>query len=276
MDTQREGCLVDTGSPDKDFKFGSPMPGTGMLTKAAVLCGGEGTRLRPLSNYFQKTMIPVGTKRRPLLEYVIRLLAYNGIEDVTLLTGYRSEEIEEYFRDGRSLGVRLTYSRDPPGRRGTAASLIGALDGGKLEGFDALVVYYGDVLTTLRIRELVEQHQKRGSAVTLVLSRDYKVPVGVAKVAGERVVSFEEKPTVPLNATVGAIVMSKDCVPVLREASAGKDAPDIMADFVPRVIVRGMLVSPFYIEGFWYDVGTTESYEKLDNELVDKSLKFLD
>lgn len=247
-----------------------------MVTKAAVLCGGEGTRLRPLSNYFQKTMIPVGTKRRPLLEYVVRLLAHNGIDDVTLLTGYRSEEIEEYFKDGRSLGVRLTYSRDPPDRRGTAASLIGALDGGKLEGFDTLVVYYGDVLTTLGIRELVEQHQKRGSALTLVLSRDYKVPVGVAKVEGERVVAFEEKPTIALNATVGAIVMSKDCVPVLREASAGRDEPDIMADFVPRAVERGMLVSPFYIEGFWYDVGTTESYEKLDNELVDKSLKFLD
>ena len=76
-----------------------------MVTKAAVLCGGEGTRLRPLSNYFQKTMIPIGSKRKPLLEYVIRLLAHNGIHDVTLLTGYRSDEIEEYFGDGRPLGI---------------------------------------------------------------------------------------------------------------------------------------------------------------------------
>ncbi len=37
-----------------------------------------------------------------------------------------------------------------------------------------------------------------------------------------------------------------------------------------------MPVSPFYIDGFWYDVGTTEAYEKLDSDLVEKNLKFLD
>ena len=88
-----------------------------MVTKAAILCGGEGTRLRPLSNYFQKTMIPIGSKRRPLLEYIVRLIGYNGISDITLLTGYRSEDIEHYFCDGSSFGVNISYSRDPEGRR---------------------------------------------------------------------------------------------------------------------------------------------------------------
>jgi mannose-1-phosphate guanylyltransferase len=50
-----------------------------MLAKAAVLCGGEGNRLRPLTNYFQKTMIPVGARRRPILEYVVRLMVHNGL-----------------------------------------------------------------------------------------------------------------------------------------------------------------------------------------------------
>jgi mannose-1-phosphate guanylyltransferase len=247
-----------------------------MVTKAAVLCGGEGTRLRPLSNYFQKTMIPIGTRRRPLLEYVVRLLAYHGITEVTLLTGYRSEDIEKYFGDGGSFGVRMSYSRDPEGRRGTAMSLLSAIDGGKVQGFDNLLVYYGDVLSALNVRELVAQHEARRSALTLVLSKDYKVPVGVARVENDSVVSFAEKPTLPINVTVGGIVLSKGCVPVLREAASGREAPDIMAHFVPRVIERGMRVSPFYIDGFWYDVGTTEAYEKLDGELVEKNLKFLD
>ncbi len=247
-----------------------------MVTKAAVLCGGEGTRLRPLSNYFQKTMIPIGSKRRPLLEYIVRLIGYNGISEVTLLTGYRSDDIEHYFSDGKKFGVEITYSRDPEGRRGTALSLVGALDGGMLHGFDNLVVYYGDVLSAMDIMGLVSQHERRRSAVTLVLSRDYKVPFGVAKVEDERVASFSEKPTLPLNVTIGALMFSKECIPILREASSGKDAPDIMTDFVPRVVDRGLLVSPFYIDGFWYDVGTTEAYEKLDNDLVEKNLKFLD
>jgi mannose-1-phosphate guanylyltransferase len=251
-------------------------PGTSMVTKAAVLCGGEGTRLRPLTNYFQKTMIPIGSKRRPLLEYIVRLIGYNGISDITLLTGYRSEDIEHYFGDGSNFGVNISYSRDPEGRRGTALSLVGALDAGKLQGFDSLIVYYGDVLSAMNIMGLISQHERRRSAMTLVLSRDYKVPVGVAQVVDEKVVSFAEKPTLPLNATIGALMFSKECVPVLREAASGKEAPDIMTHFVPRVIEKGMPVSPFYIDGFWYDVGTTESYEKLDSDLVEKNLKFLD
>jgi len=246
-----------------------------MVTKAAVLCGGEGTRLRPLSNYFQKTMVPIGTRRRPLLEYIVRLLGHNGVTEITLLTGYRSEEIERYFGDGASMGVRLDYSRDPEGRRGSAMALVNALDGGRLRGFDDLVVYYGDVLSTMDVRGLVSQHEGRRSALTLALSRDYRAPVGIARVDGERVVAFAEKPTLPLNVTVGALALSRESVPVLREAASASDEPDLMTHFVPRVIERGMLVSPFYLDGFWYDVGTTESYEKLDSELVEKNLSFL-
>jgi mannose-1-phosphate guanylyltransferase len=247
-----------------------------MVTKAAVLCGGEGTRLRPLSNYFQKTMIPIGTDRRPLLEYIVRLLGYNGVKDITLLTGYRSEEIEQYFGDGGKLGVRISYSKDPEGMKGSAGSLANAIGEGKLQGFDDLVVYYGDVLSAMDIRGLIAQHGARRSALTLALSRDYKVPVGVARVENDVVTSFREKPTLPLNVTVGCLAVSKECVPILREAAAGQAVPDIMTHFVPRVIESGMLVSPFYIDGFWYDVGTTEAYEKLDSELVERNLKFLD
>ena len=247
-----------------------------MVTKAAVLCGGEGTRLRPLSNYFQKTMIPIGTRRRPLLEYVVRLLRYNGVEDITLLSGYRSDEIERYFGDGTSLGVRVGYSRDPDGRRGSAMALANAVESGTLQGFETLVVYYGDVLSAMDVRGLVAQHEGRRSALTLVLSRDYRAPVGVARVEGDRVVSFSEKPTLPLCATVGAFAISRDCVPVLREAVGSSPEPDLMTHFVPLVLERGMLVSPFYIDGFWYDVGTTESYERLDGETVERNLKFLD
>ncbi|MDG6923238.1 MAG: NTP transferase domain-containing protein, partial [Nitrososphaerota archaeon] len=70
-----------------------------MATKTVILCGGEGRRLRPLTNYFQKTMVPIGPRKRPLLEYVVRLLVHHKLRDITMLTGYRAEEIENYFDD---------------------------------------------------------------------------------------------------------------------------------------------------------------------------------
>jgi mannose-1-phosphate guanylyltransferase len=246
-----------------------------MVTKAAVLCGGEGTRLRPLTNFFQKTMIPIGPKRKPLLEYIVRLMAHNGVAEVVLLTGYRAEEIEKYFDEGVGFGVKISYSKDPPDIKGSAQSLAVAIEGGKLREFDELVVYYGDVLSTLNVRELVARHRAERAALTLVLTRDYRVPVGVAHVDGGRVTAFSEKPTIPLNATTGCLVLSRETLPVLKEATEG-GGTDIMTHFVPRVIERGMKVTPFFLDGFWQDIGTIEAYEKLDPRVFEENLKFLE
>ncbi len=245
-----------------------------VVTKAAILCGGEGTRLRPLTNYFQKTMIPIGRSRRPLLEYIVRLIVYNGIKDIVLLCGYRAEEIENYFGNGGRFGARIVYSRDEPNAKGSAQALVHAVDGGKVGGFDDLLVYYGDVLSALDVKALVSAHHASHAAVTLVLSKKYTLPVGVAEVKGDRVVAFREKPSLDFNVTMGCLILSSSCLPLLREttAAAGRD---IMTNFVPRAIEKGMEVAPFYLDGFWYDVGTTEAYERMDAKFVDDKLAFL-
>ena len=58
--------------------------------KALVLCGGPGTRLRPITYYITKALIPIGLKQKPLLEYVVRLLKYHGVQDVAFLVGYKA------------------------------------------------------------------------------------------------------------------------------------------------------------------------------------------
>jgi len=246
-----------------------------MPTKAAVLCGGEGTRLRPLTKDRQKTMMEIGPRQRPLLEYIVRLLSYHGLSEITLLTGYKSEQIERHFDHGARFGVSLTYSKDPENLKGSAQSLAHAIHQRKIADFDELVVYYGDILSALDVRELIAHHLSEGAALTLVLTKDYRVPVGVAQVAEGRVVAFTEKPTLPLNTTIGCLVMSKQTVPVLEEVTEG-GGRDIMTDFVPSVIARGMKVSPFYMGGFWQDIGTIEAYDKLDDRLIEENLKFLD
>jgi hypothetical protein len=54
-----------------------------MLAKAAVLCGGEGNRLRPFTSYFHKTMIPVAARRRPIREYPSCTFVQRSIIDRT-------------------------------------------------------------------------------------------------------------------------------------------------------------------------------------------------
>jgi NDP-sugar pyrophosphorylase family protein len=100
------------------------------LVKPVVLCGGEGSRLRPLTYYFQKAMIPVGREQRPLLEYILRHIRFHGFMEAVLLVGYKGEQVVNYFEDGGRVGAKahirlghgrrqgnmlLTHQRNKPG-----------------------------------------------------------------------------------------------------------------------------------------------------------------
>lgn len=246
-----------------------------MVAKAAILCGGQGTRLRPLTDYFQKTMIPIGLSRRPLLEYVVRLMVFNGIRDIVLLCGYRSHEIENYFGDGARFGAKISYSQDTVKAKGSAHSLMRAIETGATGKFDYLVVYYGDVLSTLDVAALLNKLRDADADAALVLSKQYQVPVGVASVRNGHVERFEEKPTLDLKVTTGCLALSKKCVPILRATTRAGGSVDIMTHFVPKLLAAGVKVVPFYLRGFWYDVGTTEAYEKLDHRALEERLAFL-
>lgn len=252
------------------------MPSQGeAITKAAILCGGEGKRLRPLTTYFQKTMIPVGPAMRPLLEFVVKLMVHHSVPDLVLLNGYKAEEIERYFHDGSSFGARISYSKDPEGRSGSAQALMHAIADGKLGKFDAVVVYYGDVLSALDVTAVLGKHRSARADMTLVLSKNYSIPVGVAEVRRDRVVDFHEKPNVGLDVTMGCLVISSSCIPTLEEITSEGRNIDIMTHLVPTIIERRMHVAPYFLEGFWHDMGSQEAFERLDPMQVERNLGFL-
>jgi mannose-1-phosphate guanylyltransferase len=246
------------------------------ITKAAILCGGEGKRLRPLTQYFQKTMIPIGPKMRPLLEFVVKLMVHHGVPDIVLLSGYRGEEIESYFGNGARFAARISYSRDPEDSGGSAQALMHAIADGKLGKFDELILYYGDVLSALDVGAVLSKHRSARADMTLVLSKNYAVPVGVAKVRGDRVVGFREKPNLGHDVTMGCLAMSRSCVPILKQVTSQGHSRDIMTHLVPSVIERGKRVVPFFLDSFWYDIGSTEAFERLDDATLEKHMGFLD
>jgi D-glycero-D-manno-heptose 1,7-bisphosphate phosphatase len=79
--------------------------------QAAILCGGLGTRLRPLTDTMPKPMVPVNGF--PFLKYLLEQLKDNGVKEVILMTGYLGEQIRDYFGDGTSLGISIRYSQGP-------------------------------------------------------------------------------------------------------------------------------------------------------------------
>ncbi|MCS6769747.1 MAG: nucleotidyltransferase family protein [Candidatus Caldarchaeum sp.] len=237
--------------------------------KPVVLCGGEGSRLRPLTYYFQKTMVPVGREQRPLLEYILRHIRLHGFEEALLLVGYKGEQVANYFEDGSRVGLRLSYVWDSEDVKGTCSSLINALKHGAIHHNDSLLVYYGDILTNLDLRALAQKHQAEKAAATLALAPRYQLPVGVAEVRDSRVVSMREKPFIDINVTIGLLALEA------RTLKLAERSVDIMSDLIPFLIEKGEKVAAYVSEAFWYDVGSTEKYEKLTNEMVDSYLASL-
>ncbi|WP_455277701.1 nucleotidyltransferase family protein [[Eubacterium] cellulosolvens] len=240
--------------------------------KGVVLCGGMGTRLRPLTYYFQKVMIPIGHSQKPLLEYIIRLMAKNGIKEIMLLVNYKAEQISNYFGDGSRFGVRIDCIKDKPGVQGTASALSNDDLKNKISNKDRILLYYGDILTDIDISSMYKKHINEDAIATLAISKKYQVRVGIAKIENERIMGLEEKPTLDLPVTIGVLIINGEvlnCIDLLMEK---KQNLDVMSDLIPYLIEEGNNVQAYSHDSFWYDVGSTERYEKLDYDQVEKYL----
>lgn len=247
-----------------------------MAVRGAILCGGEGKRLSPLTNYFQKTMVPIGPKKKPLLEYVVRLLVYHKIYNITMLTGYRAEEIENYFDDGSRFDAEINYSKDPIQASGSASALANALHAGKIGRNEDVVIYYGDILSNINLTEMLGHHHSDRADATLVLSKGYTLPVGVAEVSDGRVISLKEKPKYDINITTGNMVVSKNAIKVLSRMLKSGSQADLMKDFVPELLRSNARVAAYYVKTFWYDIGTVDKYLGLEDKTIEKHLGFLE
>jgi len=246
------------------------------MVVGVVLCGGKGTRLRPLTYYFQKVMVPVGGKQKPLLEYVVRLLSYHGIKDVVLLVNYKAEQIKNYFDDGSRFGVSIQYVLDDPSLKGTGGAILNAFRHGALTKKDTFVVYYGDILSNIDLSDMLRFHREKNSVATVGLARRFTVRVGVADLDNDgRVQGFVEKPELEKPVNIGILILEGTVFDLLEELAHRKKEIDLSGDVIPILIERGEPVYGYVTDCFWYDVGSTERYEKLNNGLVDEKLGFL-
>lgn len=241
-----------------------------MKVKGVVLCGGEGRRLRPLTFYFQKTMIPIGRKQKPLLEYIVKLLKHHGIEDIVLLVGYKYEQIVNYFEKGERFGIKITYVVDSPEYRGTGGALLNAYLKGAFENTETLLIYYGDILSNINLKDLLEKHWMWKATATLAVATKYQIPVGVVETEGNKAKSIVEKPWLNILATIGILALNTKALEVLKQL--GRNI-DIMGNLIPELIRRNYPVYTYKYNGEWYDIGTTERYEKLDSAKIDKMFK---
>jgi len=248
-----------------------------LVVKGIIMAGGMGTRLRPISNYFQKCMIPIGDQQKPILEYVVRLYGYHGIKDLLLLVGYKHQQIKNYFDNGERFNVKINYMLDTPGMVGSAGATLNAYRKGALTEKDTLVIYYGDIVSNINLREMIMFHEDTEAKVTVALAPDFQVNVGVAELDGSLIKSFKEKPHLKRAVSIGILILDGSVLREMEELySHGMfESFDLMGDVIQYLVDKKDKVAAYITKAYWYDIGSIERYEKLSNGRVSEELGFL-
>ena len=157
--------------------------------KAIILTAGEGTRMRPLTVTKPKTMLQVGGK--PILQYNVESLRNAGVNDITMVVGYREEVIKNHFKDGSLLGVKINYVTQEQ-RLGTAHA-IGSTRG-TIKG--KFIVLNGDIIVDpVLIEDLIMKYNSKSAKSLLVLTEvDDPSSFGVVELNGDKIINIVEKP----------------------------------------------------------------------------------
>jgi mannose-1-phosphate guanylyltransferase len=227
--------------------------------KAALLVGGAGTRMRPLTYVIPKCLLPVGGK--PLLERTLTYLGGHGITEFVLCVSYLKKQIIDTFGDGKALGIKIEYaqSENPLGTAGQLRTAAPFLK-------ETFLAMNGDIVTNLNIGNLVQTHKKSGGVATIALKEfGVRIPYGHVVVDGTgKVTAFEEKPTLNYMANAGVYVLEPrvfDAIPVGRSSS-------LETEVFPSLISKGELITSYYESAYWADVGSMADFERVNDEAM--------
>jgi len=231
------------------------------MTKAVILAGGYGTRLRPLTSASPKALIPLVNK--PVIDYILDYLAGYGLMDIVITSNYLREQTIRYLSSTRT-DLMLAFPEEPA-PLGTAGSVKNA-------GIrEPMLVIQGDNITEIDLRRLMRFHEAHGGLVTIAL-----LPVpdpslfGIAQLdAAGKILKFKEKPTrsecFSNLANTGLYVLEPEALELV---PAGR-AFDFSNDLFPRLVANGTAYG-CRVEGFWADIGNLEGYLAASRWILEK------
>jgi glucose-1-phosphate thymidylyltransferase len=223
--------------------------------KALVLCGGSGTRLRPITHTMAKQLVPVANK--PVLYYGLEAIRNAGVTDVGIIVGDTRKEIIAAVGDGSTWGIDVTYiPQDEP--LGLAHAVLVAED---FLGTDDFVMYLGDNLIKDGINGCVETFRSNGPNCEILLAQvEEPERFGVAELEGGRVKRLVEKPKEPASdlALVGVYMFDENIMKAVKAIKPSSRGELEITDAIQWLIDNGFSVDPHVIDGWWKDTGRRE------------------
>lgn len=220
------------------------------VRQAVIMVGGMGTRLRPLTYFRPKPILPVADK--PCLEYLIDSFIRGGVEEIYLACGYRSQQLMDEIGDGSDKGISIKYSfeDEPLGTAGAIKLLEDVLD-------DTFVAANGDVFADIDLKKEIDVHFDNDADITLALTpvdNPWEFGTAVQDDTG-RIVKFLEKPkkedVISNLINSGIYIVNRNMISYVPKGQAY----DFSKDLVPLKTDEGFRIWGHRLEGAWMDVG---------------------
>ena len=232
---------------------------------ALILAGGQGERLRPLTDSLPKPMVPLCGK--PILAHQVEWLKSAGVTEVVFLAGYRWEAIRDYFGDGRKFGIHVQYSVEdtPLGRGGAIRKGLPLVP----ESEECVVALNGDVVTREGLKTILDRHWEKKKASPSHLATIMVVPMvspyGLVDMDElDDVVGFREKVEMPHWINAGVYILDRHIFSELPELG------DHETETFPRLAQDGR-ISAYKSRAFWRSVDSFKDLREAEEHLSQRA-----
>jgi mannose-1-phosphate guanylyltransferase len=236
--------------------------------QALILAGGEGTRLRPLTVYTPKPVVPIAN--RPLLFYQLDLVKRAAIKQITLALGYQPNKIEDIFGDGHEYGVHINYVVE-----NVALGTAGAYKNAPSDDPQTMLVFNGDILTDIDLAEVIAFHRDHRAAATIVLTPvENPSAFGLVETDGDgRVRRFLEKPKPEeINCdTINAGLYILE--PQILNYIPADEKFSFEYQLFPALLAAKEAFFGYKWSGYWLDIGTPQRYLQANIDLLNGRIK---
>jgi len=211
--------------------------------KAIILAGGRGKRLKPVTDYVPKPLIPI--KNIPIIEWQIKYLKKFGISEIIICSGYKTKMIENYLNN-KKLGIKITFSvEDKP--LGTGGAIKKA--GKKIKDKSFLVIN-GDIITNIDLKKLI----KKNNAIASI---QLKTKFGILQTDGNKIIKFDEKKEIEnLWMNAGIYHLNKETLKELPTVG------DIEKTLFPDYAKKEKLSTIKFTNSKWYSIDSFKDMEE--------------
>lgn len=246
--------------------------------KALLLCGGFATRLEPVTYFIPKPLLPIGIAGKPVIEYAFDDIVACGITDITLSTNSKFAQAFEYWAKQKTekTNIKIEFViEDTSNHNEKFGAVKGIGYAIKEKHIDTdLIVIAADNLYEFSIKNVIEHFNKYRKPTVVfydIGSKEEAKKFGVAKLEGDRVVSFEEKPENPKSTLVSTAIylFPKESLSLIADYLKETKDSDRLGDFIKWLIAKTEVHGYVYKEK-WHDIGTLDTYKRVFDEYTKK------